>query len=72
MKSALLLTSVALTAAAAAAPKPVCQSQRVTRETPGHAVDVDVDLTGAKKLYLVVTDGGDGFRLRLGGVGERR
>ena len=66
MKSTLLLTSAALTSAAltvaaAAAPKPVWQSHRVTSETVGHAVDVEVDLTGAKKLYLVVTDGGDGF-----------
>jgi hypothetical protein len=61
MKSALLLTSAALTVAAAAAPKPVWQSKLINRETPGHAVDVDVDLSGAKKLYLVVSDGGDDF-----------
>ncbi len=62
MKSAFLLTSAALSTAGIAAPKPVFQSHRVTRETVGHAVDVNVDLTGAKKLYLVVTDGGDGFQ----------
>jgi putative membrane-bound dehydrogenase-like protein len=61
MKPALLLTSVALTVAAAAAPKPVWQSKLVSRETPGHAVDISVDLNGAKKLYLVVNDGGDDF-----------
>ncbi|MCC9607149.1 NPCBM/NEW2 domain-containing protein [Blastopirellula sp. JC732] len=33
----------------------------MTTRTPGHAVDIDVDITGAKQLYLVVTDGGDGF-----------
>ncbi len=61
MKHAILLTSAALTTVAAAAPKPVFQSHRVTQETVGHSLDVEVDLTGAKKLYLVVTDGGDGF-----------
>jgi putative membrane-bound dehydrogenase-like protein len=41
--------------------KPRFDSQRVTSATKGHAVDVDVDVTGAKTLYLVVTDGGNGF-----------
>ncbi len=36
------------------------RSPVVTRNTPGQAVDIDVDITGAKKLFLVVTDGGDG------------
>lgn len=36
-------------------------AKRVTPGTPGHAVDIDVDITGAKKLFLVVDDGGDGF-----------
>ena len=40
---------------------PVYESHRVTAETVGHVVDVKADLTGAKKLFLVVTDGGDGF-----------
>ena len=31
-----------------------------TRDTPGNAVDIDLDITGAKKLWLVVDDGGDG------------
>ncbi|RTQ48154.1 hypothetical protein EJV47_17115 [Hymenobacter gummosus] len=31
----------------------------VTRQTPGQAVAVDVDLTGARRLYLNVRDGGD-------------
>ena len=37
------------------------------RQSPGHRRDgwsrgeIKADLTGAKKLYLVVTDGGDGF-----------
>jgi len=46
---------------AAAAAKPVFKSPLVSASTPGHAVKVDADISGAKKLYLVVTDGGDGF-----------
>jgi len=37
------------------------QSPTVTTSTPGLAVPIDVDLTGARELYLVVRDGGDGF-----------
>ncbi|RYX86694.1 Melibiase subfamily [bacterium] len=37
------------------------QSELVTRQTPDHGVAVDVDITGAEKLYLAVTDGGDNF-----------
>ena len=36
-------------------------SKGVTASTPGHAVDIDVDIRGAKNLYLSVTDGGDGY-----------
>lgn len=36
-------------------------SKMITTQTPGHAVDVDVDITGAKKLFLVVNDAGNGF-----------
>ena len=63
MKSehAILFVTAALTATAFAAPKPLYQSHRVTSETVGHAVDIDVDVSGSKKLYLVVQDGGDGF-----------
>ncbi|MBI1903119.1 MAG: NPCBM/NEW2 domain-containing protein [Planctomycetia bacterium] len=46
---------------AAAQAKPVFDSRLVTSDTKGHAVDVDVDVTGAKELYLVVTDGGNGY-----------
>ncbi len=41
--------------------KPLFASHVVTEETRGHAVEINVDLTGAKKLFLVVTDGGNGF-----------
>jgi len=35
----------------------------ITRETSGHGMNVEVDITGAKKLFLVVDDGGDDFTL---------
>lgn len=62
-------TSVSATAVvrsvAVAAPanrvKPIFESPVVTAATPGHAVNIDVDLTGAKQLFLVVSDAGDGF-----------
>ena len=58
----LLLTFTALPGLLFAAPaNPVFASHRVTSETVGHAVQIKADLTAAKKLYLVVTDGGDGF-----------
>ncbi|MEY3175513.1 MAG: hypothetical protein RLZZ436_3427 [Planctomycetota bacterium] len=47
--------------ASAAPPKPVASSPLVTTATPGHAVQLTADIRGAKDLYLVVTDGGDGF-----------
>jgi putative membrane-bound dehydrogenase-like protein len=33
----------------------------VTSKTPGHKIDIEVDLQGAKKIFLVTSDGGDGF-----------
>jgi putative membrane-bound dehydrogenase-like protein len=58
MKSlALLLLLPALACAA----KPVFQSKLVTPDTPNHSVDIDVPLDGAKELFLVVTDGGNGY-----------
>ncbi|MGE3808024.1 MAG: PVC-type heme-binding CxxCH protein [Gemmataceae bacterium] len=44
-----------------AASKPVFDSKEVTSKTPGHAVKVDIDIKGAKELYLIVTDAGDGI-----------
>jgi hypothetical protein len=41
--------------------KAAFKSDLVTRQTPGHAVDVAVDITGAKKLLLVVDTGGDNY-----------
>ena len=45
----------------AADAKPLFDSKLVSRETSGHAVTVEANITGAKQLYLVVKDGGDGF-----------
>jgi putative membrane-bound dehydrogenase-like protein len=52
---------VLMNGAFAADPKPLFDSKLVTPDTPGRAVKVDVDLAGAKELYLVVRDGGNGF-----------
>lgn len=61
MKKSPLLLSLLAAAQSPAAPKPVYSSHRLTSETVGHAVDIEVDVSGAKKLFLVVNDGGDGF-----------
>ena len=34
---------------------------KVTRNTKGHTIDISADITGAKKLVLVVQDAGNGF-----------
>lgn len=52
----LLLPTLAL-----AAPKPLFRSPVIDIKTPNHSVDIDVSLEGAKELFLVVTDGGNGF-----------
>ncbi|MEY2726199.1 MAG: hypothetical protein RLZZ458_2066 [Planctomycetota bacterium] len=44
-----------------APPKPVASSPLITPSTPGHQLELSADIRGAKDLYLVVTDGGDGF-----------
>ena len=36
-------------------------SQTVNNQTSRHQIDVDIDVSGVKKLYLVVTSGADGF-----------
>jgi alpha-galactosidase len=40
--------------------KAIWKSDLITQDTPGQSVDIDIDITGAKKLYLVTTydDGG--------------
>ena len=42
-----------------AKPKPLFTSPTVTTKTPGHAVEIDVELKGAKKLFLVIEDAGN-------------
>ena len=37
------------------------QSPVISKATKGHAVEINVELKRAKSLFLVVTDGGDGF-----------
>jgi putative membrane-bound dehydrogenase-like protein len=59
MKSFLLI--FLLPALVSAASKPLFQSLIIDENTPGHSVAVDVDVSGAKELFLVVTDGGNGF-----------
>jgi putative membrane-bound dehydrogenase-like protein len=62
MKSVLLaLLALLAPTLLLAAPKPLFQSKLITNATPNHSVDIDVSLDGAKELYLVVTDGGNGF-----------
>ena len=56
-----LLLVLLTPALALAAPKPLFQSKLITPSTPNHSVEIDVSLEGAKELYLVVTDGGNGF-----------
>lgn len=48
-------------AGAAVAQEAKFQSKTVNTSTPGMSVEIDVDVTGAKELYLVVRDAGDGF-----------
>ncbi|RYG56515.1 alpha-galactosidase, partial [bacterium] len=37
------------------------KSDIINRQTPEHGVAIDTDITGAKKLFLVATEGGDNF-----------
>lgn len=37
------------------------KSGLVTRDTPGQGVNIDIEVTGAHKLYLMATTGGDDF-----------
>jgi putative membrane-bound dehydrogenase-like protein len=52
-------------AAQAAAPKgnakPIFSSKLIDETTPGWSVAIDVDISAAKHLFLVATDGGNGF-----------
>lgn len=59
MNKQILLSSIAaaLTAPLLAAPKPVFESKLIHSEV----AEIKADLKGAKELYLVASDGGDGF-----------
>ena len=41
--------------------KTVFSSKVIGTRTPGHAVKIEADIKDARELYLVVTDGGNGF-----------
>ncbi len=41
--------------------KAAFKSDLITRNTPGRGAAIDIDVTGAKKLYLVTTTGDDDF-----------
>ena len=56
-----ILLALLTPALALAAPKPLFQSKIVDTNTPNHSVNIDVALEGAKELFLVVTDSGNGF-----------
>ncbi|MDD4636391.1 MAG: NPCBM/NEW2 domain-containing protein [Bacteroidales bacterium] len=43
------------------AKKAVFSSELITRQTPGHGVEIDVDITNAKKLFLLADIGNDDF-----------
>ncbi len=42
-------------------PRALYSSPVVNGQTPGHRVNMDVSIKNVKDLYLVVTDGGDGY-----------
>ncbi len=43
------------------AAKPITSSTVITTDTPGYSAKIEANIKGAKNLYLVVTDGGNGF-----------
>ena len=58
----LVISMICLAGAVSAAdPVPVFKSPVVTSATPGHAVTIDVEISQARKLVLVATDGGNGY-----------
>jgi len=57
----LILLALLAPTLALAAPKPLFRSPVIDTKTPNHSVAIDVSLEGAKELFLVVTDGGNGF-----------
>ncbi|WP_010585146.1 PVC-type heme-binding CxxCH protein [Schlesneria paludicola] len=51
------LIAIATMTTAALAHEPKFQSKVLRTSTKGHAVDIDIDITGAKELYLIALDG---------------
>lgn len=41
--------------------KPIASTPVVNGDTPGHSVKIEANIKGQKNLYLVVTDGGNGY-----------
>jgi len=41
--------------------RPAFSSPLVSSATKNHSVEIDIDITGARRLWLVVNDSGDGF-----------
>ena len=41
--------------------KPAFRSKLVNAQTPGHSTPIEVDIRGARQLFLVVEDGGNGY-----------
>ncbi|HQX53631.1 MAG TPA: NPCBM/NEW2 domain-containing protein, partial [Planctomycetaceae bacterium] len=52
---------IASTALGFQPPKPIVSTPVVTENTPGHSMKIEANIKGEKNLYLVVTDGGNGF-----------
>jgi len=61
LAAALGVSALANQACLAAPPKPIASTAIVNTETPGHAAKIEADIKGQKDLYLVVTDGGNGY-----------
>jgi putative membrane-bound dehydrogenase-like protein len=61
LTAAFVLRLVSSSVLAFEPPKPVASTAVVTVETPGHAVKIEADIRGVRNLYLVTTDGGNGF-----------
>lgn len=61
LAAALGVSALANQACLAAPPKPIASTPVVTTDTPGYAAKIEADIKGQKNLYLVVTDGGNGY-----------
>ncbi len=59
--SRVMLAVIVVFSTTAFAQEPVFQSKVIRSSTLGHSCEIDVDVTGAKELYLVVRDGSDGY-----------